>query len=149
MKALAEDKRKIEVLRKRLSNISWFMAAFSEYLARRSNQEDQCTGRFFEGRFQCREVTTEGALLVCGMYVDLNQIRAGEAHTPEQSTRCSVGIRIQARQRKTGKESHLSDHWLAALELDPQQLGDVPSKGEYRAGDKGLLPTHHEPALSS
>ena len=61
-----------------ISSVSWFMSALSEYIARRSNYEDNCSGRFFEGRFACREIASEGALLVCGMYVDLNQIRAGE-----------------------------------------------------------------------
>ena len=34
------------------------------------------------------------ALLVCGLYVDLNQIRAGEAVTGEGSLLSSIGLRI-------------------------------------------------------
>ena len=77
VKALAEDKEEIAKLRKRLASLSWFMSALSEYIARRSNAEDECPGRFFEGRFQCREVRSEGGLLVNGIYVDLNQLRTG------------------------------------------------------------------------
>ena len=49
VKQLAEDKEKIKKIRKRLASVSWFMAALSEYIARRSNIEDDCTGRFGKG----------------------------------------------------------------------------------------------------
>ena len=141
VKALAGDKEKIAEIRKRLSNISWFMSALCEYIARKSNREDGCRGRFFAGRFGCREITNEGALLICGMYVDLNQIRAGEAATPEASLHCSVGWRIAAagnRQQENGV-SLSADHWLAPLTMSPDHLGDVPCKSGGRASDKGLL----------
>jgi hypothetical protein len=38
--------------------------------------------------------------LVCGIYVDLNRIRAGEALTPESSNRTSAYDRIGARQQR-------------------------------------------------
>lgn len=144
IKALAKDKKKIEVIRGRLSDVSWFMAALSEYIARRSNAEDGCTGRFWEGRFSCREIKTERALLICGIYVDLNQIRAGEVLTPEASMNCSVGLRIQsslyARNQRRPKEKALEDdRWLAPLTLAPGQLGDMPCSDGVRASDKGLL----------
>jgi hypothetical protein len=117
------------------------MAALSEYIARRSNLEDDCTGRFFEGRFRCREVTDEGALLVCGLYVDLNPIRAGEVRTPEAASHCSASFRIQARAAQGRKPSGepAVDSWLAPLSLAAGQLGDVPSQSGRRASDKGLL----------
>jgi hypothetical protein len=139
---LSEDKQKIQTIRKRLANVSWFMSALSEYIARRSNREDDCTGRFFEGRFACREITSEGALLVCGMYVDLNPIRSGEALTPEDSTHCSVAFRLRGN-AEAQKDSHSQpsgDQWLAPLTLQGDQLGEVPSTTGLRASDKGLLP---------
>jgi hypothetical protein len=149
VRALAADKKKLAKIRKRLSNISWFMGALCEYIARRSNSEDQCSGRFWEGRFACREVTSESALLVCGMYVDLNQIRAGEARTPEDSGHCSVSLRIQARAEGRARKpaARRVDRWLAPLTLEPNQLGEVPSQSGFRASDKGLLPISLEDYL--
>jgi hypothetical protein len=49
----------------------------------RANQEDGVTGKFWEQRYKLRDLADEGAILVCGVYVDLNQIHAGEALTLE------------------------------------------------------------------
>ena len=37
----------VEVYRKRLYDISWFMRNLNEYIARAANKEDGCTGRFY------------------------------------------------------------------------------------------------------
>ena len=60
----------VERLHVLVVNISWRMVAISEYVARRANGEDECLGRCFEGRFSCREIGAEGALPVCGLYVN-------------------------------------------------------------------------------
>ena len=139
--ALARDKKQIARLRRRLSKISWLMGTLSENVARRANREDECTGCFWEGRFQCRRLESEAAVLTCGIYVDLNQIRAGEAATPETSRHTSAWERIQARRQRG---HHKADGWLGALTLREgpreEQKYKYESRTGRRASDQGLLP---------
>ena len=93
--------------------------------------------------FSCREISDESALLVCGLYVDLNPIRAGEARTPEEALHTSASFRIRTRRaalEQQESDGPTPDGWLASLTLAADQLGDVPSESGLHASDKGLLP---------
>jgi len=146
---------RIKVLRSRLSDPSYFMAALCEHVSRRSNREDECTGAFWEDRFKCRELADEAAVLVCGIYVDLNQIRAGEATTPETSTHTSACDRIRSRVGgqigSAGPSSIVPDAsrgrpdgWLCELTIDEtatnSDSGAICTGTARRASNKGILP---------
>jgi len=79
---------------KRLYNISEFMAYLNQTIARQANIEDECTGRFWEGRFGCQALLNETALLTCMLYVDLNPIRAGICDRLETSDYTSIQQRL-------------------------------------------------------
>jgi REP element-mobilizing transposase RayT len=93
---LVNQPERLAVIRQRLSDISWFMRALSEPIARMANRQDECTGRFWEGRFKAMRLVDETGLLACAMYVDLNPVRAAMADSPARSLHTSAYDRIQA-----------------------------------------------------
>jgi hypothetical protein len=56
---LTEVNEIIAQWRERLHNISWFMQYLNQSIARMANREDQCTGRFWEGRFKSQALLDE------------------------------------------------------------------------------------------
>lgn len=108
----------IALWRKRLSDISWFMRALNENIAKRANKESNNLGHFWASRFKSQALLDETAILSCMAYVDLNPIRAKIAKSIEQSDYTSIQQRVKqlkkAKQR-TSKKIQSQPKWLAPL----------------------------------
>jgi REP element-mobilizing transposase RayT len=162
-------------IRRRLSDISWFMRLVTDPLARRANAEEEISGRFWQGRFRSVKLCDEAAILACNVYVDLNPIRAGLATTPEESEFTSAQRRIEslafspkddapaaaAEQASSSSDGETlsktrsraktaaADQWLAPLPLDEHAARPGPAvhAGGARCSDRGFLPVTLEEYL--
>ncbi|WP_436714864.1 hypothetical protein U8335_18680 [Roseiconus lacunae] len=128
VKMLVRNRERIQLIRSRLSDISWFMRALAEPIARIANRQDECTGRFWEGRFKAQRIVDEAGLLACSMYVDLNPVRAAMAVSPEGTPHTSAYDRAKSR---SGEEIQ-----SAAFDLKPVDTEEVGRKARERPVDE-------------
>ena len=86
----------------------------------------------------------------CGIYVDLNPIRAGEASSPETARYSSAYQRIEAQSQRKNARGR-ADGWMAELTLRPERKADelmaYSSHSGRRASDLGILPISLEDYL--
>ena len=102
---LLANQERLKMGRNGLSSLSWFMARWKEPIARLANQEMNTKGHFWEQRFGCRELAGAGAVLTCFIYVDVNQVKAGEAPCLEQSRHTAIGERLRTWQAEQAQAS--------------------------------------------
>ncbi|AEF02578.1 MULTISPECIES: transposase [Alteromonas] len=141
------------IYRQRLHDISWFMRLLNEFIARLANKEDECTGRFWEGRFKSQSLLDEAALAACMAYVDLNPLRVGLSETPEQSDFTSIKKRVAA--AKIGKQPQYLQPFsgsgnvvkgLPFLLHDYLELVDKLGR-KIRSDQNGYISNIHSPIL--
>jgi REP element-mobilizing transposase RayT len=152
---LQGDPERLAELRSRLGSLSWFMRCLNEPIARQANREDDCTGRFWEGRFKCQALLDEQAVLSCMAYVDLNPIRAGIASDLAASEHTSICQRLQhTKTRLASLHARLRPmagappaHLLSLRTIDYLELVDWSGR-IMREGKRGAIYVDAPPVLA-
>ena len=130
-----------EVLRRRLSDISWLMREPNQYIAVKANREDKCKGAFIESRFKSQNLADDAAILTCMINIDLNPIRAQIATSIETSIHTSGNHRYQAENAKNkllkAEELKESQH---NIKLSKLQEKEIKKQKEIAKKDNWLAP---------
>jgi hypothetical protein len=156
--SIRNSKESLKLIRSRLSDVSWWTRLLDQRIARRCNDEDKATGRFFEDRFKAIPLLDDESIAACAVYIDLNLIRAAIAETVELSDHTSGQLRAKALKARAEQalvatcdsassqestvnpectcDAFLSPICVSAVSSDP---GPMPSRSGLRCSDKGFL----------
>jgi hypothetical protein len=152
---IRNNKEKLAEIRRRLSDISWWMRLLSQNIAQRANKEDEEVGKFWQARYRAVRLLDETAVLACASYVDLNPIRAALAETIEGSDFTSAQKRAGDLRSKFSEDSvpfsekkrcsppkSSSGRHLARVDLKERggKTGPCVHRAGVRCSNKGFLP---------
>ncbi len=129
LNSIRKNRKKLEAIRSRLSDISWWMRLLSQNIAQRANREDEEVGKFWQARYKAVRLLDEASLLACAAYVDLNPIRAAMAQTLETSEFTSVQKRIQSI-KSAAKFERLESESAGRSRRLPGAAGDQRATGQ-------------------
>ncbi|TXH72008.1 MAG: hypothetical protein E6Q88_07210 [Lysobacteraceae bacterium] len=127
---LLSNAERLQTIRHRLGSLSWFMRCLAEPIARHTNREDGCTGRFWGGRFKAQMLCDEQSLLTAMTYVDLNPIRAGIARSLDESRHTAIKRRLACVKR---------DRNLLSQRIKPV-AGSIDGEAGITTADYILMP---------
>lgn len=168
VQTIVNDIKLVEKLRRRLSDVSWWMRYYAQHIAVRANREDEAKGHFWEQRFMAHVLSDEESILKCMLYVDLNLVRAGIADSIEDSDYTGAKDRLDDLrvQLATGEPLEIRlecgsetlkwerldpkfSGWLSPIEIDvtkPQVVDEQSSSSDStvvrrarRVSDRGVL----------
>lgn len=127
--------------RERLTDLSWFMRCLNETISRKINQEENCKGAFWQGRFKSQALLDEPAILACIMYVDLAPIREQLTPSLENVYLTSLNLRMSSfeQAQKEAKIYDIEGDYLAIAQ-QPDVL--LPFDHMTRAGKQVHIPFH-------
>ena len=142
--ALLADPARLDELRQRLGDLSWYMRCLNENIARRANEEEDRTGRFWEGRFESKPLADAQAVHACMAYNDLNPLRAGMVARFDAPQQTSLRRRLEEAGANAGAAARAAaaatprarlgaraDRWRASASDDPGRVfgaGGVDSR---------------------
>ena len=149
---ILEQPGRVAVLRARLADLSWLMRCLAEPIARAANAEDDCKGRFWEGRFKAQALCDTRATLAAMVYVDLNPVRAGIATRLDDSAHTSILQRLKTLQADAVRQPLRPVIGLLAPCL-PLSVGEYIELAEWtgkqlRPGKRGAIPADAPGVLS-
>jgi REP element-mobilizing transposase RayT len=150
LNAIRRCPRKLAAIRKRLSDISWWMRLLNQRIAQRANREEEESGRFWQDRYRAIRLLDEEALISCMAYVELNPLRAGLAERIEDSPHTSIQRRIEGARSQPPRDSGgRRDAFLAELTLGRADASSDQPSGDNgsRCSNRGVLPMSLESYL--
>ena len=126
LNAIRNDLVRLAEIRRRLSDISWWMRLVCQRIATRANHEDGEVGRFWQSRFRAVRLLDEESLLACACVRGPQPNPGSVAETSGESDFTSVQRRIQSQQ-----EGVDADQFLAPLFID-ETTDSLGSASKFR-----------------